>query len=59
METVYWKIAFWLPQRVVYFAFIRFWSAATTHKEGTKMTPDQMTWTKAIELWEDRYKNKR
>jgi len=46
------KIAHWLPKKLVYFAFIRFWAFATTHDEGCKMTPDEMTWSKASEIWE-------
>lgn len=58
MEKIYQKIAWLLPQRLVYFAFIRFWANATTFEEGSKITPDEMTWAKAIELWEKRYSNK-
>lgn len=55
METLYIFIANHLPQRVVFHAFLRFWAHATTYKEGSSMTPTEMTWRKAIELWEDKY----
>lgn len=55
MTKIYEKIAWMLPKKVVYFAFIRFWAHATSYKEGQTMTPDEMSWTKAIELWEDKY----
>lgn len=54
-DKIYNRIAWMLPQRVIYFAFFRFWGHATSYKEGGTMTPDQMSWQKAIELWEDRY----
>lgn len=54
-DKIYEKIAWLLPERVVYFAFFRFWGCATSFEEGAKMTPDQMTWTKAIELWEKKH----
>ena len=54
-ETLQNKIAWLLPQRIVYFAFIRFWAFATSFDEGATMTPDEMTWTKAIELWERKF----
>lgn len=57
MEKLYQWVAYRLPQRLVYFVFIRFWANATTIDEGRNMTPDEMTWTKAIELWE-RYHEK-
>jgi len=53
------KFAQWvahkLPPRVVYFTFIRFWAHATCTDEGTTMTPDEMKWYKAIELWERKH----
>lgn len=54
-DKIYNKIAWLLPQRVIYFAFFRFWANATTFEEGAEMTPDQMKWDKAIELWERKY----
>ena len=55
-DKIYNKIAWLLPQRVVYWAFIRFWANATTFEEGAKMTPDDMTWTKAMYLWERKHR---
>jgi len=52
MDTIYQKISWVLPKRLIYFCFIRFWANATTKDEGCKITPDKMNWTKAIELWE-------
>lgn len=48
-------IAWQLPPKVVYFAFIRFWAHATCTDEGAGMTPTEMTWDKAIDLWERKY----
>jgi hypothetical protein len=50
-RTAQW-IAGKLPPRLVYFAFIRLWAHATSTDEGQNMTPDEMNWTKALELWE-------
>lgn len=58
-DKIYNKIAWMLPQRVVYWAFFRFWGCATTFEEGVKMTPDEMTWSKAIELWERKHANRK
>lgn len=55
-NKIYNKIAWLLPQRVVFYAFFRFWGLATNFEEGSKMSPDEMTWSKAIELWERKYK---
>jgi len=55
-DKIYNKIAWLLPQRVVYWAFFRFWSCATSFEEGAKMSPDEMTWSKALELWERKHK---
>jgi hypothetical protein len=52
MEKIYQKIAYWLPKKLVYFAYIRLMAHATTTDEGQGMTPDQMTFSKAVELWE-------
>ncbi len=49
---VYQWIAEHLPKRLVYFCYIRFLAFATTHGEGTQMTPDEMTFSKATEIWE-------
>lgn len=55
-NIIYQKISYYIPAKLVFFIFIRFWSNATTKDEGSTMTPTQMTWDKAIELWERRYK---
>lgn len=50
-DKIYRKISWWLPERLVYWSFVRFWSLATSFEEGANMTPDEMTWSKAIDLW--------
>ncbi len=55
MERLSRALAWLLPANVVYWAFIRFWANATCTDEGRKMHPDEMTWTKAIELWERKH----
>lgn len=54
-DKIYNWIAWHLPQRVIYHAFFRFWSHATTYEEGQKMNPDEMNWILAINLWERKY----
>jgi len=54
-NKIYQNIAHLLPSKLVYFAFIRFMAHATTHKGGTHYQPDEMTFSKACELWEDKY----
>jgi hypothetical protein len=51
-NKIYQKIAFLLPRRLVYFCYIRFMGHATSTGEGKKITPDEMTFSKACELWE-------
>lgn len=41
-----------LPKRLIYFCYIRLMAFATTHGEGVNTTPDQMTFSKAIDIWE-------
>lgn len=55
MNNFYNWLARFLPQRLVFYAFFRFWAHATTTGEGRTMIPDEMMWTKAIELWEGTY----
>lgn len=55
MNKFYEKIAYYLPHKLVYFCYIRFMANATTTDEGCKMTPDEMTFTKATELWERKH----
>jgi hypothetical protein len=57
-DKIYTKIAWLLPQRLVYWAFIRFWSSVTTFEEGAHMTPDQITFSLAIDLWNRRHQKK-
>ena len=45
-------IANLLPRRLIYFCYIRLMAFATTHGEGIYMQPDQITFSKAIEIWE-------
>lgn len=54
-EKIYRKLAGLVPAKLAYFVFIRFWAHATCTDEGAMMTPDEMTWSKAIELWERNY----
>lgn len=54
-NTIYQKIAHLLPAKLIYFCYIRFMANATTLDEGSYMTPDEMTFSKANELWERRY----
>lgn len=52
MTRLYQWIASKLPKRLVYFCFINFMAYATTHGEGTMMSPDEITFSKAVEIWE-------
>lgn len=52
VNNIYQWIAGKLPKKLVYFCYIRFMSYATTHGEGQKMTPDEITFSKAVEIWE-------
>ena len=53
MKYKHWEwIAWKLPKGLVYACYIRFMAHATTTDEGQKLTPNQMTFDKAIELWE-------
>ena len=45
-------LSYRLPKRLVYFCFINFIGFCTTHGEGTSMTPDEITFSKAIKIWE-------
>lgn len=51
-DTLPKEIAFILPSSIVYWAYIRFISFGTTHDEGVKYHPDEMTFSKATEIWE-------
>lgn len=52
VTKMYQWIADKLPKRLVYFCYIRFMAYATTHGEGERITPDEMTFSKAVEIWE-------
>lgn len=54
-NKIYQYIAHKLPPRLVYFCFIRFMAHGTTYKDGTYYQPDEMSFSKACELWEDKY----
>lgn len=41
-----------LPKRFVLMCYIQVIAFATTHGEGTKITPDEMTFSKAVKIWE-------
>lgn len=41
-----------LPKKIVYFCYINFMAYVTTHGEGKSMTPDEVTFSKAVEIWE-------
>lgn len=55
MNKFYQFVAHLLPSKLVYFCYIRFLAHATTTDEGQKMTPDEMTFSKAVELWERKH----
>lgn len=52
VTKIYQWIADKLPKRLIYFCYIRFMAFATTHGEGQKMTPNEITFSKAVEIWE-------
>ena len=52
MTKIYQWIAGKLPKRLVYFCYIHFMAYVTTHGEGLSMTPDEVTFSKAVEIWE-------
>ena len=52
VNNIYQWIADKLPKKLVYFCYIRFMAYATTHGEGERMTPDEMGFSKAVEIWE-------
>lgn len=57
METFYRWVVRLLPAKLIYFAYIRFMAHATCTDEGTRYTPDEMTFSKAVELWERTYRS--
>lgn len=52
INKLYQWIANKLPKKLVYFCYIRFMAFASTHGEGEKMMPDEITFSKAVEIWE-------
>ena len=52
VNKIYQWIADKLPKRLIFFCYVRFMAFATTHGEGVKMTPDEMGFSKAVEIWE-------
>ena len=55
MNKVYQKLARVLPKRLVYFCYIQFMAEVTTFREGRKVTPDDMSFSLAHKLWQDKY----
>ena len=51
VDKIYQKITNLLPTRLIYFCYFRFMAFATTHDEGSKMTSDEITFSKATEIW--------
>lgn len=52
VNNVFQWIADKLPKKLVYFCYIRFMTYVTTHGEGEFMTPDEIGFSKAVEIWE-------
>ncbi len=52
VNNIYQWIADRLPKKLVYFCYIRFMAYVTTHGEGEFMQPDEMSFSKAVEIWE-------
>lgn len=52
VNNIYQWIADKLPKKLIYFCYIRFMAYVTTHGEGEFMQPDEMTFSKATEIWE-------
>lgn len=55
MNNFYQKLAHLLPQKIVYFCYIRFMAEVTTYEEGGTYHPNDMNFEKANELWERKY----
>ena len=47
-------LVYLMPRSLVYCAAVRFWAHATTTDEGVHLTLDEMTFTKATEIWNRR-----
>ena len=52
MDALYRFIANILPNRVVYFCYVRVHAYATTTKYSNT-SPDEVTWQEALECWEE------
>lgn len=52
VNRIYQWIASKLPKKLVYFCFISFIAYVTTHGEGSNLSPDEITFSKAVEIWE-------
>lgn len=52
VNNIYQWIADRLPKKLIYFCYIRFIAYVTTHGEGERMTPDEIGFSKAVEIWE-------
>ena len=51
MDNFYQFIANVLPPKVVYLAYIRLMAFASTHDEGATMSPDQISFSTATDIW--------
>ena len=47
-------LAFKLPRRIVYHAYIRLHAAATGEPKHASKHPDDVRWTDALDAWEGR-----
>lgn len=52
IESLCQNIAHILPKKIVYYCYVRFLAFATTHGEGENISPDNMSYSKAVEIWE-------
>ena len=52
MYKFYEWLAYKLPTRLVYFCYIRFMAFVTTRDEGEKLSPDEMTFSLANDIWQ-------
>ncbi len=52
VNDIYQWVASKLPKKLIYFCYINFMAYVTTHGEGIRMTPDEITFSKAVEIWE-------
>ena len=53
VTKIYQWIASMLPKRLLYLCYIHFMAYVTTHGEGSKLSPDEITFSKAVEIWEN------